>query len=134
MPTLKSIGAIFAGFVTVALLSTLTDFILESVGVFTPPGEGFFVTWMLIVALSYRILYTVAGGYVTALTAPNRPMRHVVILGSIGTVLAIVGTIVGWDLSAHWYPIALVVTALPCTWFGGYLRLKRKPEKSTWGN
>src|SRR5258708_27251802 len=37
-------------------------------------------------------------------------------LGLIGVVVSILGTIAGWDLSAHWYPIALIITALPCTW------------------
>jgi hypothetical protein len=35
-----------------------------------------------------------------------------------------IGVVVGWNLSAHWYPIALVVGALPCSWLGGKLRLK----------
>ncbi len=117
--TLKSILAVFAGFVTVVILSVGTDSILEALGIFTPPSEGFFTPWMLVVALVYRCVYTVAGGYVTAKLSPNRPMRHVIILGCIGIVAATLGTVVAWDLSAHWYPIALVITALPCTWLGG---------------
>ena len=120
--TLKSIGAIIAGFVTVFVFSAGTDFVLESLGVFPPPDQGFFVPWMLVLALVYRMIYTVAGGYVTARLAPDRPMRHAVILGLIGIAAATLGTIVGWNLSAHWYPIALVITALPCTWLGGKLR------------
>jgi hypothetical protein len=130
MKTLKSIGAVVAGFLVVALLSVITDSILETAGIFTPPEAGFFTPWMLVTALIYRCIYTVLGGYITALLAPARPMRHVIILGSIGTVLAIVGTIVGWNLSAHWYPIALVITALPCTWLGGKLK-KNKTAVST---
>jgi len=56
----------------------------------------------------------VAGGYVTAALAPNNPMRHV-------------GVFVAWHLSRHWYPIALVVTALPCTWLGGKLKRNNQP-------
>ena len=123
--TFKSIGAILAGFVTVFVLSTATDYVLESIGIFPPQSEGLFVTWMLLLALIYRCIYTVAGGYVTAALAPNRPMRHALILGIIGTVAATLGVVVGWNLSQHWYPIALVVTAIPCTWLGGRLRTKR---------
>jgi hypothetical protein len=130
MKTLKSIGAVLAGFITVALLSVLTDSILESTGVFTPPEQGFFTPWMLVFALVYRCIYTVLGGFITAALAPDRPIRHAVILGLIGTVLAIVGTIVGWNLSAHWYPIALVITALPSTWLGAKLK-KYKTNPST---
>ncbi len=119
--TFRSILAVFAGFVTVVILSVGTDFVLELRGIFTPPDQGLFTPWMLMVALIYRCVYTVAGGYVTARLSPNRPMRHVIILGSIGIVAATVGTVVAWDLSPHWYPIALVITALPCTWLGGKL-------------
>lgn len=125
--TWKSIGAVVAGFIVVAALSMITDAILESAGIFPPPGAGFYVPWMLSLALVYRCIYTVAGGYVTARLAPGRPMRHVIILGSIGTVAAIAGTIAGWNLSAHWYPIALVITAIPCTWLGGKLAAGRAP-------
>jgi hypothetical protein len=128
MNVLKSIWAVFAGFLVVVILSTATDFVLEHLGIFPPPGEGLFVTWMLVVALAYRMLYTVAGGYVTARLAPSRPVRHVVILGCIGIAAATAGTIVGWNLSQHWYPIALVITALPCTWLGGKLGINPSPH------
>jgi hypothetical protein len=124
MNTLKSIGAIFSGVVTVVVLSTGTDFILESTGIFPSRTEpGSYTLWMLLLALIYRCVYTAAGGYVTARYAPNRPMRHVIILGIIGIVAATAGTIVTWNLAPqHWYPIALIVTALPCTWYGGKLK------------
>jgi hypothetical protein len=121
--TLKSIGAILAGFVTVFLLSVVTDLILEKLGIFPPRTEPqSYTSLMLLFALVYRCIFTVGGGYVTAKLAPDRPMRHAVILGSIGIVAATIGVVVAWDLSPeHWYPIALVVTALPCTWVGGRL-------------
>ena len=127
MNKLKSIGAVAAGFLAVFILSVGTDMMLESLAVFPRPDQGLFVPWMLMLALVYRCVYTVLGGYITAAFAPSRPQRHVVILGSIGTLMAIIGTIVGWNLSAHWYPIALVVTALPCVWLGGKIRI-RKPS------
>lgn len=126
MTILKSIGAVFAGFVTVAGLSVLTDFILESLGVFPPPSdEGLYVTWMLALAFIYRSVYAIVGGYVAALLAPSKPMRHVAILGILGTLGGIAGAVAGWDLSDHWYPIALAVTALPLVYLGGTLYQKR---------
>ena len=120
--TFKSIGAILAGFITVVILSIVTDFILETLGVFPPPVKGLFTTWMLILALLYRSAYTVLGGYITAKLAPDRPMRHAIILGLIGIIAATLGAVAGWNLSQHWYPIALIITALPCTWLGGKLK------------
>ncbi len=125
MITIKSIGAVFAGFLTVVLLSVGTDSVLESAGIFPSPEHGFFITWMLIVALAYRSIYTVAGGYVTAHFAPSTPMKHVTVLASIGTVAGIAGIFIGWDLSQHWYPIAIAVTAFPLTWIGGWLKTKK---------
>ena len=122
MNTLKSIGAVVAGFITVVILSVGTDKIMEAVGIFPPPSEaGLFVTWMLVVALVYRSVYAVVGGYVTALCAPSNPLKHVKILGVFGIIGGVAGVIVGWDLSAHWYPIALAVTAYPLTYWGGKL-------------
>lgn len=119
---LKSTGAVVAGFLTVVIFSMGTDFVLESTGVFPPPQEdGLFVTWMLVVAFAYRTVYTVIGGYVTAKLAPSKPMKHAIILGLVGMVMGTLGAVAAWDLSQHWYPIALVVAALPSTWLGGKL-------------
>lgn len=122
MKTIKSIGAVLAGFLTVVILSIATDAVLESTGVFPPPTGGLFVTWMLILAFVYRSLFTFLGGYVTASLAPNRPMRHVAVLGVLGTIGGIAGVIFGWNLSDHWYPILLAVTAFPFVWIGGRMR------------
>jgi hypothetical protein len=121
MNKLKSIGAILAGFLVVFVLSTLTDFALEALGVLPPATEGLFVTWMLVLALAYRIVYTVLGGYVTARLAPRNPQYHVHVLGIVGTIAGCVGIYVGWNMSDHWYPIALAVTAYACCWYGGQL-------------
>jgi len=122
-PTLKSILAVIAGFLTVVVLSVVTDAILESAGIF--PSEGLFVTWMLLLAFAYRTLYNVVGGYVTASLAPQNPLRHTIILGCLGTLGGAVGVVVGWDLSDHWYPIALAVEAIPTCWLGGKLKENR---------
>ncbi|MBL7863980.1 MAG: hypothetical protein JNK10_03835 [Cyclobacteriaceae bacterium] len=119
MNTGKSIWSVLAGILVNVVLSLITDTVLEKTGIFTPPSEGFFTTWMICLALAYRLVYTYLGGYVTARLAPANPMKHVTILGTIGTVLCVVGIFVAWDLSQHWYPIALAVTAFPVTWLGG---------------
>jgi len=94
MKTWKSIGAVLAGFLIVVILSIATDTILEKAGIFPPPTEGLFVTWMLALAFAYRTVYTVLGGYVTAALAPANPTKHVMILGIIGTVMGCLGIIV----------------------------------------
>ena len=126
MNTLKSIGAVLAGFLVVVVLSVGTDFVLETLGVFPPQSEpAAYTAGLLLVALIYRCVYTVAGGCVTAWLAPNRPMRHAIILGFVGIVAGTIGVVFAWNLSPHhWYPIALVIGALPCTWLGGRLKTR----------
>ena len=122
MNILKSVGAVVAGFLTVVVFSTGTDWVLEHAGIFPPQSEaGLIAPWMLAIALLYRIIYTVAGGYVTAWLAPSNRMTHVWVLAVLGQIGGIMGVVIGWDLSAHWYPIALAVTAIPSVWLGGYL-------------
>ena len=128
--TFKSIGAILAGFVTVFILSVATDLLLEKIGFFPPATKPESYTWwMLLIALIYRSIDSVAGFYLTARLAPNRPMRHAIILGIIGTVFAALGAIANWNLSANWYPILLVLVTLPCAWLGGKLAEMKKVNK-----
>ncbi|HWM25169.1 MAG TPA: hypothetical protein VNP98_10115 [Chthoniobacterales bacterium] len=126
MNTLKGIGAVLAGMIFIVLSHTGTDFLLEKLGIFTPPDQGFHTTWMVVTATIYRSLFTVAGGYITAALAPNRPMFYATILGLIGIVAGTAGAIVTipMGIAPAWYPIALVVLALPCTWLGGKLKSK----------
>ena len=129
MKTFKSIGAILAGFLTVFILSVVTDMILEALSIFPAPERaGEYMPWMLVFALIYRSAYTVLGGYVTAKLAPSKPMKHVVILGIIGLVFGTLGTVANWKLateSGTWYPILLLLFSFPCIYFGGKLRLKK---------
>ena len=123
--TLKSIWAVLAGFLVIIVLSVVADTIMEKSGIF--PGfedqsqHGMFIWWMLTIALVYRIIFSVAGCYLAARLAPNRPMRHAMIPGIVGIVVSTLGTITMWDKSSHWYPIALIVVSLPCAWLGGKL-------------
>lgn len=122
---MKSIGAVVAGFLTVVVLSIGTDTILEALGIFPSASNGLFITWMLVVAFLYRCIATVVGGYVTARLAPTNPMKHVKILACIGLLGGAAGIVGGWNLSQHWYPIAIFLSAVPCTWFGGTLYHKK---------
>ena len=120
--TLKSIWAVIAGFFSVALLSTFTDFILELIGVFPPLSQPELLTpMMLSFALIYRLIYTVYGGYLVAKLAPSKPMKHAIILAAIGTVIATIGTVVMWNLGNQWYPIALTILSIPCVLYGAKL-------------
>ena len=129
MNMLKSIGAVLAGFISVFVLSVATDVVLEKTGIF--PGAThpeLYAQWMFAVALLYRCLYAVAGGYTTARIAPNKPMRHVLILAITGTILGTLGTIANWSKTTpgtQWYPILLIVLSFPSVWFGGKFKIMK---------
>lgn len=115
----RSAVAVLAGFAVVAALSTGADYVAMKFAHLSFDGPDPTVPFVL--ATVYRSLWAVVGGYTTARLAPERPMLHAIILGGIGVVVALAGCIAKWSLGNHWYPIALVVTALPCTWLGGRL-------------
>jgi hypothetical protein len=125
----RSVGAVVAGFVCTALLSVGTDAFMHARGIFPPTGEAM-TDGLFLWAATYRLVFTVLGGYVTAALAPRQPMVHVFILGVIGTFLAISGAVATWNagpqFGPRWYPILLVVTALPCVWAGGVLQMRRQ--------
>jgi hypothetical protein len=128
----RSTGAVLAGLVTVVVTHTGTDAVMHALGVFPPAGqvmtEGLFA-----LAAAYRILFTMLGGYVTARLAPAKSLKHGLVLGSIGSVLALAGLLAtlgrGPEFGPLWYPLVLVVTALPCCWLGARvaLRASRQP-------
>jgi len=120
------------GFISVAVLSLGTDQVLHVLKVYPPWGEPMYDPRLNLLALSYRVLYTVAGGYVTASLSPHSPMRHVVVVGILGFIAGTAGAIAAIsvaDLGPKWYPIALALTAFPCVWLGGVLYSVRHPER-----
>lgn len=119
----RSVGAVVAGIVPVIVLSLGTDEILHLAKVYPPWGQRM-ADGLFGLATAYRIVYSVAGGYITARLAPYAPLRHAVILGLIGLVPGLLGVMVAIakpELGPLWYPVALAVTGLPCAWLGGVL-------------
>ena len=119
----RSAGAILIGLLAVVLLSLATDQLLHVINVYPPWGQPMNETSDNLLALAYRCVYGALGSYLAARFAPRNPMRHAIILGVIGFVLSLLGAIatIPMKLGPAWYPISLVVTALPCAWLGGRL-------------
>jgi hypothetical protein len=129
MSILKSIGAVIAGVVVAILLSLATDTLLRLLHVFPSLTQPMTDSSLLALATVYRTIYGVIGAYVTASLAPSRPMLHAFILGTLGELASIVGLVATWNNTAkygpHWYPIALVVLALPPALLGAWLYERR---------
>jgi hypothetical protein len=127
----RSTGAVLLGFFAVVVLSLGTDQLLHALEVYPPWGQPMYDTGLLLLALAYRSAYAVLGSYIAARLAPGNPMRHALVLGAAGLVLSLAGAIatIPMDLGPSWYPIALVLTALPCAWLGGVLHRMRQVER-----
>jgi hypothetical protein len=123
---LRSIGAVFAGLVAVFVLSLGTDALLHATGIY-PPWLKPMSTPLWLLAIGYRIVYGIAGGYVAALLAPNRPIGHALVLGVIGVGLSTLGMVGTWnegpEFGPRWYPLALIAISIPCSLIGGKVRV-----------
>ncbi len=119
----RSVAAVFLGFLAVVVLSLATDQLFHVLEVYPPWGEPMWSPALNLLALTYRTIYTVFAGYLTARLAPHAPMRHVAILGVLGLIGGTAGVITALsiELGPTWYPIALAVTAFPSVWLGGRL-------------
>ena len=127
----RSTGAVLFGFLAVVVLSLCTDELLHVLRVYPPWGQPMPAPGDNLLALSYRIVYGVLGGHIAARFAPRNPMRHAVVLGIVGLVVSTAGAIatIPMHLGPAWYPIALAVTALPCSWLGGLLFGRGRAER-----
>ena len=133
MKVIKSILAVLAGIVFIFITHTVTDLVLESLGVFPPPSEGLHVQWMVATAFAYRTILSIAGCYLTARLSPSSPMLHALIIGFIGLAISTAAAIVfiPMNLGPAWYPIALAISSIPCAWLGGWLESTRRERKAT---
>jgi hypothetical protein len=117
----RRFAAVFAGLLANVVLASVVDGVLHATGVYPtvgkPMSQGLFV-----LAFSYRCLFGVAGAYLTARLAPDRPMRHAMVLGGIGIALSLVGAVVMRGQGPLWYPLALAAITLPACWLGVKLR------------
>jgi hypothetical protein len=129
---LRSVVAVFAGFIAVVVLSLGTDLGLHAIGVFPAWGEPM-ADSLFLLATVYRTVYGIAGSYITARLAPDRPMKHALVGGAVGLVISTAGAIATWNagpaFGPHWYPVALVVLALPTAWAGAKFHA-RTPSQS----
>jgi len=121
----RSIAAVVIGIVATIAITIVTDIVLHAIKLF-PPLDQRVPDALLALATAYRTIYGIAGSYLTARLAPSRPVLHAMVGGALGFVVGIVGAVATWNggpaYETHWYPIALIVLALPQSWLGGWLR------------
>ena len=127
----RSIGAVLAGLVAGIVLSIGTDVVMHATGVFPPLGQPM-SDGLFLFATAYRTFYSIAASFIAAWLAPNRPMQHALVLGAVGFVVCVLGAVTTWNrgpaFGPHWYPLALVVLAMPSAWLGGILYTRGRPK------
>ena len=129
---LRSIGAVLAGLVAITVLSVGADVLLRTTGIYPPWGQPMSDSQFTL-ATVYRSVFAVTGSYISGQLAPIKPMNHAIALGIVGFVLALLGAVATWnggpEYGRKWYPITLIVIAIPCGWLGGKLYEKKMRAK-----
>ncbi len=120
MKILRSVLAIVAGFVAIAVLALGADAVMLRAlpQLFGPEGRSEH-TGLLLAMIVYSAGFAAAGAWLTARLAPNRPLRHALILGALGLVLAVPVTIRHWHTAPAWFHVATLALTMPAAWIGG---------------
>jgi len=109
-------------------ITLITDVLLRRAGVLPPVGERV-PDRVLACVTTYRVVYGIAASYLTAYLAPYLPISHAMVGGAFGFVASVAGAIAPWNAGPaygpHWYPVALIILALPQSWLGGWLRARQ---------
>jgi len=129
MKILRSIGALVAGFLTCFVLAILTDVVLVMAGVLPDPKHPeLYSDGLYVIIFAYTTLYSGVGGWVTARVAATKPLQHALVLGVLGMSASAFGAWANWDKATghEWYPIALIIMAIPACYAGGWLHARRK--------
>lgn len=125
---LRRVGAVLAGLLVIVVLDLGIDLLMHASGIYPPWFQPMRASlWLL--AIAYRTIDGITGGYIVARLAPDRPVHHALVLGLIGLVLSTAAVVGTWnkgpEFGPRWYPLALVGLALPCALMGGLLRARQ---------
>lgn len=123
----RSIGAVLAGVLTNIVVVGAIDAAMRAAGVFPAMFEPMDDRQWAI-ALANRVVMAVVGGFITAWLAPSRPLRHVLILGGIETLLSGLFVAVNWnkpEYGPHWFGVGVAISCVPLALLGGVLRAKQ---------
>lgn len=128
----RSIAALIIGVAAGIIVTVLTDVVLHQIRLF-PPWDQRVPDRLLLLATAYRTVYSIAASYLIARLAPYLPMQHALVGGALGLAASTAGMIATWNAGPayepHWYPIALIVLALPCAWAGGKIRTEQMQSR-----
>ena len=120
----RSILAIVAGFLTIGLLAVGADFaLIKSFPAYFDAKGGTTHPGMLAASLVYVAIFATFGCWLTARLAPSQPMKHALVLGGLGLVFNIMGSMARWETApVLWYHAIGVGSTMIWAWLGGLIR------------
>jgi len=126
----KSVRAVLVGALAAIVTTTLIDAALHAVHLY-PSLDVPIDDPLALLASSYRLVIGIAAAWLTARLAPHSPMQHALVLGGLGAAVSLLGAVTTWnmDLGPKWYPISLVILALPEAWLGARLAVLGRAAK-----
>ena len=123
----RSILAVIAGSITWMVTALGTDAVVMSLFPHWYNNGGRVESVpVLLFAASYSLLFSVLGGYVTALIARRSEVKHAFILGVLQLLMGIMATIKFWDTAPAWYHVTFLALLIPANLLGGQLRVMQK--------
>ena len=114
--TLRSLGAILAGYLVIVLLTLLFFSLLDLA---LPPGQ-ISNPWILF-TLAFSVIAAVLGGWVTARLAKRHPRLHGFLLGAFLILMGLLSMSAAQGNEPFWYQASLLALALPAAWAGSAL-------------
>ncbi|MGI9107410.1 MAG: hypothetical protein ACR2G4_14315 [Pyrinomonadaceae bacterium] len=128
---LRSIFAVIAGSVVWMVTALGMDAMLMSLAPMWFGENGKVESLpVLLLMLSYSLSFSVLGGYVTALIAGRKEVRHALILGVLQLVMGLAATIRFFDTAPVWYHVLFLTLLIPTNVLGGRLRVAQKRKVS----
>lgn len=124
-PIIRSILAIVLGFMFIAALAGITGGALASAGIMPAGSEPVTDTGLVLLETAYVAIFAIAGCWLAARLAPDRPMRHALILGFLGLVFNVIAAAATWGLRPAWAIVLNLALVMPYAWIGGRLGEQR---------
>jgi hypothetical protein len=119
----RSLLAIATGFILIAALSIGTDVALMAAMPSLYEADGSTTSLpVLLLTIAYVGLYATGGCYLSARLAPAHPMRHALILGVLGLIFNIAGSVSRWNMAPAWYHLTSIALVMCYAVIGGRLR------------
>ncbi len=128
---IRSIIAVIAGSVIWMVTALGMDGVLMSLmpAWFGANGKVESVPLMLFM-MSYSLLFSVLGGFVTASIARRKEIQHALALGVLQLAMGIIATVQFYDTAPLWYHVMFLMLLVPANIFGGQLRTMQKRNSS----